>query len=447
MKIVVCHNYYQQPGGEDQVFAEEADLLAAHGHDVVRFTVHNDELKQRGGITGRLSLARDTVWNGAMYRRVRQLVARERAEVVHFHNTFPLMSPAAYYGARAGGAAVVQTLHNYRFVCPNAQFFRDGRVCEDCLGKLLPWPGVLHACYRGSRAATAVTAGMLAAHRVAGTYHRTVDLYLALTSFARDRYVRGGLPASRVVVKQNFIAGERPVGQGGGGFGLFVGRLDLGKGVRVLLDAWARLTGPTQLKIVGDGEMAPQVRAAAARDSRIEFLGRRPSAEVYSLMGEAGFLVLPALWYEGMPRTIVESFCVGTPVLTSQIGALPEMVEHGGTGLCFAAGDADDLCRQVARMQAEPAAVARMRDEARCEYEKNYTPAQNYGLLMGFYQQALQNRWSKAAEPVEMPATLQLTVHGRPPAVPAVAHGAATSSPSPEAVKDDRFDARRGGER
>jgi hypothetical protein len=201
VKILLAHNFYQQPGGEDQVFADEGALLESRGHEVLRYTLHNDSIKGEG----KLQLAANTIWNRGVYREVRDLVSREKVTVVHFHNTFPQISPAAYHAARAGGAAVVQGVPNYRLMCPDAVFMRDGRVCEDCLGKFFAWPGVLHKCYRGSRAITAVTAAMLTTHKILGTWSKAVDAYLALTHFVRQKLIEGGFPAGKIEVKGNFV--------------------------------------------------------------------------------------------------------------------------------------------------------------------------------------------------------------------------------------------------
>ena len=179
MKIVVAHNFYQQAGGEDQVFADETQLLERHGHDVVRYTVHNQQVNN----LSRLTLAGRTIWNRASHAELNDLVKREQADIVHFHNTFPLLSPSVYSAARSAGAAVVQTLHNYRLICPTAICYRDGHVCEDCVTKTIPWPAILHQCYRGDRGAVAVAAAMLAVHHARGTYRNEVNAYIALTEF------------------------------------------------------------------------------------------------------------------------------------------------------------------------------------------------------------------------------------------------------------------------
>jgi len=393
MKIIVAHNFYQQPGGEDQVFADECRLLAEHGHEVTPFTVHNDDVPEYS----RLGLARATVWNGAVAAELGELVRTTKSELVHFHNTFPLLSPAVYHAARSAGAAVVQTLHNYRLLCPGANFFRDGRICEDCLGKRFAWPAIQHACYRGSRAATAVTATMLAAHRLKRTWTEAVDAYVALTEFARGKLIAGGLPEDKIAVKPNFVSPDPQAGAGRGGYALYVGRLSAEKGIDLLLSAWRRLDGAVPLKIVGDGPLADQVREAAERDPHIERLGAQPLDKVHQLLGEAAFLVCASACYEGLPKTIVEAFAKGTPVVAPWHGAMAEIVEHGRTGLHFAPGDADSLAAQALSLFRDAPARERMRGAARAEFEAKYTAARNYALLLEIYRAALGRRGRGAA--------------------------------------------------
>jgi glycosyltransferase involved in cell wall biosynthesis len=306
------------------------------------------------------------------------------------------MSPAAYDAARGAGAAVVQTLHNYRLTCPGGQFLREGKVCEDCMGRAFPWPAVVHGCYRGDRAATGSVAMMLTAHRARGTYRRDVDVYIALTQFSRRKYVEGGLPPGRIVVKPNFVGADPGIGEGRGDakgvFGLFVGRLAAGKGLEVVLQAWSSGGAGVRLKILGDGRLAPLVREAAAANPAIEWLGRRPLDEVYRTMGQAAFLVMPSTWYEAMPRTIVESFSCGTPVIASRIGALEELVTPSRTGLHFEPGDAGDLVAKLHWVAENPTALAAMRALARREYEQRYTADENYRQLCRIYARARGRR-------------------------------------------------------
>jgi glycosyltransferase involved in cell wall biosynthesis len=386
MKILAVHNRYQRPGGEDQVFVDETALLETRNHRVLRYEVHNDQVKQ----VNRLILAKDTVWNTSAYRELGALIRRERPDVVHFHNTLPLVSPAGYYAARAEGVPVIQTLHNYRLLCPVALFFRDGRVCEDCMGKAVPWPGVVHRCYRGSRTASGVIATMLTVHRALRTWTEMVDVYVALTEFARKKFIEGGLPAEKIVVKPNFVAPDPGRGQGGGGYALFVGRLAPEKGTGTMLAAWNRLGTRISLKIVGDGPLRDQVVEAAATQSNVEWLGHRSVADVHALMGKADMLVFPSQWYETFGRVAAEAFAAGTPVIAANIGAVAELVEHGRTGLKFRTGDPEDLVTQVEWALSHPTELRSMREEVRAEFEAKYTAERNYRRLMEIYEAALE---------------------------------------------------------
>jgi len=388
MKVLAVHNRYQRPGGEDQVFVDETALLETRNHRVLRYEVHNDQVKQ----VNRLTLAKDTVWNTSAYRELGALIRRERPDVVHFHNTLPLVSPAGYYAARAEGVPVIQTLHNYRLLCPVALFFRDGRVCEDCMGKAIPWPGVVHRCYRGSRAASGVIATMLTVHRALRTWTEMVDVYVALTEFARNKFIEGGLPAGKIVVKPNFVAPDPGQGQGGGGYALFVGRLAPEKGTETMLAAWDRLGTRIPLKIVGDGPLRDRVVEAAARQPTVEWLGHRPTADVHALMGKADMLVFPSQWYETFGRVAAEAFATGTPVIAANIGAVAELVEHGRTGLKFRPGDPEDLVTQVEWALSHSAELRNMREEVRAEFEAKYTAERNYRALMEIYEAALERK-------------------------------------------------------
>jgi glycosyltransferase involved in cell wall biosynthesis len=392
MKILLCHNHYQQRGGEDQVFDDETWLLESHGHEVLRYTRHNDQVSEMG----RLELARKTIWNREVHQELCDLIARVRPGVVHCTNTFPLLSPAVYDAAHARGVPVVQSLHNYRLLCPNALFLRDGRVCESCLGKTIPWPGVVHGCYRDSRAATGVLAAMLSLHRLRRTWTRKVDRYIALAEFARQKLIDGGLPGERIVVKPNFVPSAPAAGEGGGGFALFVGRLSPEKGVAVLLEAWKQVRSAMPLKIVGDGPMAGQVQQAAASDARIEWLGRQPSEDVMRQMRDATLLVIPTICYEVCPKTLIESFAAGTPVLASRLGSMIEMVDHDRTGWHFEPGNAASLAACIDRVWPSRQELQGIRRKARREFEARYTADANYAALMQIYRDAITHKAASA---------------------------------------------------
>jgi glycosyltransferase involved in cell wall biosynthesis len=388
LRVLLAHNFYQQPGGEDVSFAAEAELLRRHGHDVICYTRHNGEIDA----TRSLSLASTTLWNRAAVHEVSALIARARPEIVHLHNTFPLLSPAIAGAARRAGVPVVQTLHNFRMICPKAQLFRDGQVCEQCVDRALAWPAIRHACYRDDRGATSVVVALNALQRTLPGVARAVDRFIVLTNDARDRLIASGLPAEMLVVRPNFLPSDPGIGRGAGGYALFAGRLSPEKGVRTLLDAWAKLPVRLPLKIAGDGPLAAEVRQAADHDERIEALGWRGHDEVLTLLKDAAFLVFPSLWYEGLPHTIIESYAVGTPVVASRLGAMRELVRDGETGLHFAPDDAIDLVERIGWLLEHPVERGFMRSRARGEYEERYTAERNYGLLMNIYRGVLDER-------------------------------------------------------
>ena len=381
MRILTVHNYYQQPGGEEQIFATESALLETRGHQVQRYTIHNDRVEDMNPLT----LAKKTIWNSDVYRDLRAIVRQQRPEIAHFHNTFPLISPAAYHAMQDEGVPVVQTLHNYRLLCPNAMFFRDGKICEDCLGKCGALPGIVRGCYRDSQTASGVVATMVNLHSLMCTWSKTVNVFVAYSQFALNKFVQGGLPEKKILFKTNFLHPAPAPGTGRGGYAIFVGRLSPEKGLGTLLTAWEQLGGKIPLKIVGDGPLAPQVIEATKRLQGVEWLGRKPLEEVYELMGEAALLIFPSEWYETFGRVAIEAFAKGTPVVASNVGAIAELVTPGQTGLLFRPGDAQDLAAKVEWALAHPEELMQMRRAARAEFEAKYTAEENYRRMMEIY--------------------------------------------------------------
>jgi glycosyltransferase involved in cell wall biosynthesis len=386
--VLVVHNYYRQPGGEDHVFRAEAKLLRQHGHAVQEYTEDNAATTR----AFKPRMATETVWSTRTTHKLRCVLSDFRPDLVHFHNTFPLVSPSAYYACQAAGVAVVQTLHNYRLGCPKATLYRDGRVCEDCLGKRFAWPGTVHGCYHGSRATSAVLGVMLASHHLIGTWHRQVDRYIALSQFQRSRLIAAGLPAARIAVKGNFVDPDPSASQHHLPYMVYAGRLVAEKGVHTLLEAWRQLKGAVPLKIVGDGPLASTVAEAARAVAGVEWLGPRPASEVHELFGNATAVIVPSEWPEPFGLVTIEAFAKGTPVIAARAGALSEMVDDGCTGLLFRPGAPEQLAESVAWAAAHPKEVAEMGRAARGRFETCYTAQQNYTTLSAIYDEAIGRR-------------------------------------------------------
>ena len=370
--VLLVHNSYQHAGGEDAASRKEKRLLESAGHRVVVYERHNNEITTYSSLE-KITLPVRAAWSAGSARAIRAILRRDRPDVVHFHNTFPLISPAAYYAAKAEGLPVVQTLHNYRLLCANALFLRDGHACEMCVSHTLGWPGVWHACYRSSRAASGVVVGMVTAHKLMGSWNRKVDVYIALTEFAKAKFAQNMLSEDRIVVKPNFVDPDPGFGEHTGRYALFVGRLSPEKGVHVLLEAWRRMAGCVPLRIVGNGPLESEVARRAAETPGIDCLGYLPSTEVSTLMRGASLLVVPSVWYEGFPLVIVEALATGLPVIVSGHGAMAEIVDAGRTGLHYRPGDPDDLVAKVEWAWTHPREMTEMGREARREFEQKYT--------------------------------------------------------------------------
>ena len=389
MKIVSVHNRYLQPGGEDRVFDQERILMAQAGHQTIAYERSNDEIASASGI-GKLVLIKSTIWASDTRRDFAALLKREKPDVVHVHNTFFVISPSIYSACREAGVPVIQTLHNFRLLCPAAEFARDGKVCEECVEHGV-WRGVRYGCYHGSKPTTAAMAMTLTFHRAIGTWREQIGRYIALSDFARNKFIAGGLPAAKIFVKPNFVSPDPGEGTGDRSYALFVGRLPRVKGLRTLLAGWQRVDKQIPLHIIGDGPERPELEEDARHRglSNVVFRGRLPNTETIAAMQSARFIVFPSEWYENFPVTIAEAFACGTPVLCSRLGSMEEIVSDGHTGLHFTAGDDEDLARKAEYAWNHPEEMRRMGRQARQEFEAKYTAATNYSQLMSIYQDAI----------------------------------------------------------
>jgi glycosyltransferase involved in cell wall biosynthesis len=389
MKIVMVHNFYRQAGGEDVVFQSEKRLLERAGHAVIPYVRSNMELKN-DSLVGRIGIVAGMIWSQESRQRFAAILDAERPDVVHVHNTFMVISPSIYSACSERGIPVVKTLHNFRLLCPASSFFRNGMVCEECQNHSL-FRSVVHGCYRNSTQASAAVALMLATHRALGTWQKSVTRYISLTHFAKEKFVRAGFPADKLVVKPNFADPDPGERLRAGEYALFVGRIDQTKGTRVLLDAWNRLPVKYPLHVVGDGPDQQEMEAQARelQFSEVTFRGRLSHAAAVEAVKRARFTIVPSTWYEGFPMCIVESFACGTPVLCSRLGGMSEIVDDQLTGLHFNPSDPQDLAKKVEWAWNHPVELARMGKVARRKYESDYTAEKNYSLLMEIYEQAI----------------------------------------------------------
>ncbi len=389
MNILLIHNSYQQPGGEDVVVAQETNLLERNGHKVCIYKRSNEEIDDLS-FAQRLGMLSRIVSAGDSKVAIRCLLRGFQPDVVHVHNTFAMVSPSVYEVCQDENVPVVQTLHNYRLMCPAATLYRAAGPCEECVTHGL-LRSVQHACYRDSRLITGAIAVMLRTHRLRQTWNRQIDAYIAISSFVREKYAEAGLPANKIWVKSNFVdpdPGERPHP---GDHALFLGRLSQEKGLLTLLDAWQRLPSAIPLVIAGDGPLRPQLEAEVARKGllHVHFTGRLKRDAAYDAIKKAAFLVVPSVWYEPFGLVVAEAFACGTPVLGACVGAIQEMLDDGVTGLHFAPGNPDAMAERVAWAWQHSAEMTAMGKTARRVFEDRYAANTNYDLLMKIYDAAI----------------------------------------------------------
>jgi glycosyltransferase involved in cell wall biosynthesis len=388
MKILWLHNAARanHTGGEDTVANMEEALLRSRGEEIIKYDRRNDEFTNYN-LFQKASLFWNTSWSKRSYNDVTKLIRTRRPEIAHVHNYFPLLSPAVIWACHDQGVPVVLTLHNYRMLCCNGIFHRNGDHCHECV-EHGPWRGVRYGCVNNSKAQTAAAARMIQTHQRLKTWQDAVTIYIGLTEYGIKPFLEMGIPRDKIEIKPHFIDPDPGVGRDLG-YALFVGRLIENKGVRQLVDVWSTIDN-LPLKIVGEGPLGAELREqAAAMGANIQFLGLQPSDEVLQQLHGARVLLVPSLHREGFPRVVTEGLACGVPIIASNVEPLPSIVQDGDTGLIFAARNLADLQAKIEQMNDDVEARQRMRHAARVDYENNYNADSNYQRLVDIYRQAI----------------------------------------------------------
>lgn len=388
-RVLQVHTRYRQLGGEDHVVEAERQLLESAGISVRQVLFDNADLLEGQSLLGDVRIAAATIWSRSAARRVSDALREHGSQIVHVHNTFLAASPSVYAAAATHGIPVVQTLHNYRLFCPSGTAFRDAHACTDCLGRSIAWPAVVHACYRGSRAQSALVSATLAVHRGLGTFSRRIDAFVVLTAFQRNMMVAAGLPEGRIRIVPNFFEPDPGVGSESRAGFLYVGRLAEEKGIPALLDA-AGLE-PGLVRVAGAGPLAPVVRRAASA-GYVDYLGELDHDSVVQEMRRAWALVVPSIWFEGFPLVVLEAYATATPVIASGIGSLAEIVQDGVTGLLAEPGDPGALASRLQWARDHPEEMRQMGSNARRLYEARYRGATHLAALLDAYQAVIAEK-------------------------------------------------------
>lgn len=401
--VLVIHNRYLEPGGEDAVVNAEVQLLRDHGHRILQYARHNREIAGFSTLR-RAALPLTATWDRESYLELRALIRQERPAIAHCHNLLPLLSPAVYYACAAEGVPVVQTVHNYRLVCPGGNFFRNGAACDECDGNLAK--ALSRGCYRDSRRQTAAVALMLGAHRALGTWRERVAAYIAPSEFCRAVLCQHGLPANKIVVKPHFAAEIWPPKNGAGDFAIFAGRLSEEKGILPLLQVWRELKN-IPLLVAGSGPLEEAARRLVQESgaSHIRFAGWLSHEETLRRIRDARFLVAPSRCYETFGLSVLEAMACGVPAIVPATGALRELVADKRTGLLVDVEDAEVLSKAIRRAWSRPLETREMGRAARHHCLEHYSPESNYRNLIAIYEAALEAGTTAGLPHPAFPAT------------------------------------------
>ncbi len=389
MKFLFLHNKYTFRGGEETIVGVETGLLREKGHEIVEYYKDNLEIENFSHFK-KASMLWTTSWNRESYNEIKEMLVKHKPDVAHFHNILPQISPSAYYACKAEGVPMVQTLHNYRMICPDSQLLRDGAVCELCPADGLQ-NSLVYKCYRGSVIQTATVAMMIKYHRYLGTWNNIVDRYIASSQFLKSKLVEYGLPEKIISVKPNFIP-EIERSYEDEGYAVFPARISKEKGIETLLKAWRMIKKDHRLKVLGDGPLAPRLKAEYSTDSNISFLGKLDRDGVMKELAGCRTVILPAIWYENCPMTVIEAYANGKPVIGANIGALGEMIDHGATGFHTECGNENDLAEKIETLMGDKKLARRMGDKAREKYETVYNPESAYKSQMKIYEETISGR-------------------------------------------------------
>jgi glycosyltransferase involved in cell wall biosynthesis len=392
MRILLVHNRYRSaaPSGENRVVDQEGEALAALGHQVMRFSRSSDEIEQ-WSVAKKASLPVRAVWSSQTYRDLTAALREQRPDVVHVHNTFPLLSGAVLYACRDAGVPVVATIHNYRLECANGTFFRRGAVCHDCT-RGLRVRAVLHGCYRDSPAATVPRVLDMSLHRRA--WRSLVSAYVFISASERDLLRGVDLAPDRIFVRHNLIPRRSRSRQVRMSKVIYAGRLDEAKGVRLLMAGWDCYRSNSgepglNLVIVGGGPLQEEVAAWASSRPSVEMTGTVSGERCAELISQGRAVLLPSAWEETFGLVAVEAMAAGVAPIAAGHGSFTELITSGVDGVLFRPGDPAALALAIADVERNPEQYEILGDQARKAYEERFDPQRSVEELLDIYRFAI----------------------------------------------------------
>ncbi|MDW3094196.1 MAG: glycosyltransferase family 4 protein [Gammaproteobacteria bacterium] len=389
MRILLAHNFYRTtaPSGEDIAYSNEKEMLSNSGLNIATFEKFNDDLEGFSGLE-RLKLGLSNSWSSVSYRNIKSKIQSFKPDIVHFHNTFPQITPSGYAACKDMGIPVIQTLHNFRLLCANALLLREGKSCELCVSGSM-FNALKYKCYRNSLSATASQVLCLKRNRYNGSYANNVDRYITLTKFAEKKFIEAGFSSEQFVTRPNFLPDPPKMREIKQNYAIFVGRVTEEKGVYTLLNAWKKTNG-IELRIVGDGELLAKCKKYVDENNiNVRFMGYLSRHEVIPAIQDASFMILPSNCYEGFPISLLEAFACGTPIIVSNIGGQSEIIKDGVTGLTFEVGNSGDLADVCSHLSGNAELLKSLRVNARKEFERMYTRESVFQQTLDIYNSVL----------------------------------------------------------
>ena len=390
--VLMAHNYYQVPGGEDTVFHNEVNMLEKNGHKVIKYTRHNDEIKD--GVLSKLKLGIDTIFSFKTYKEVKKLIDENEIDIVHVHNTLPLISPSIYYAARAKKVPVVQTIHNFRLLCPGATFTRNSEICEDCISKGLG-QSLKHKCYRGSLAQTFIMYVMLKFHRIIGTYDKIN--YITLTEFNKKKLLNLVKVESKIYVKPNFVEKREQSERILDDYFVYIGRLDEIKGINFLIEAWKDIDENIELYVIGTGPEKEKIKKFIEKNNikNVKMLGFMQRNKIFDIIQKSRAVVVPSNWNEPFGMVIIEAFSKGVPIIASKIGSIPYIVDHNVNGILVDPGDKLKLKESINNIFYDNKLNKALGKNAYNKFNEYYTDIVNYNRLIEIYDELVGDKFDK----------------------------------------------------
>ena len=395
MKILVVHNLHRSgsASGDDQVFKSETKLLQQKGIEVIPYTVINDKFDQAGPI-GKIMMTLGMMWSLENYKKIEEIIEREKPDMMHVHTFFPLLSPSVLYAAKKNNVKVVATLHDTRFICPCATSLRNGKICNLC-GDGNYFRMVKYGCFKNSRIMSLAVAAIFKYHRIRKSFYKQIDKYICLNDEQIQLLKEIGFEENKIVKKYNFVrdAGCSTVEipdkyKIPDRFVVFYGRIGEEKGIKILQNVWDNIED-IPLVVMGGGPLEQEFEVWAEKKSNIFYLGYVPHEICMTIAGKAEFALMPSIWYEGCSMVAIETESLGIPLITTDIGFFKEAIQNGINGMKIPLEDEQGFREAVIDFWKNPQKVKKMGENARSDYEQKYVPETNMKQLFEIYASVL----------------------------------------------------------